>query len=85
MAAKHSAVSSVMTGPPICDKYCDQPRGMIGNAECGMEGGRDYVRALGGVKGGKRGTGDRRGTEGKGNGGRGRGTGTRNGTGRKGK
>jgi hypothetical protein len=37
MAAKHSAVSSVMTGPPICDKYCDQPRGMIGNAECGME------------------------------------------------
>lgn len=29
----------------------------------GMEGGRDYVRALGGVKGGKRGTGDRRGTE----------------------
>lgn len=45
-----------------------------------MEGGRDYVRALGGVKGGKRGTGDRRGTEDgretvDGDGGRERGTG----------
>jgi hypothetical protein len=31
MAAKHSAVSSVMTGPPICDKYVINKR--IDNAE----------------------------------------------------
>ena len=76
MAAKHSAVSSVMTGPPICDKYVINER--IGNAEwkAGFRGGEGREEGDGGQM---------RSRGWKGNGGRGRGTGTRDGTGRNGK